>query len=140
MVLISRKVIILFLVSFYFCHGEKSDVENNIVSSREKVSVNSNNVNSRSGDSREQDGGPSPSKDTNFKPSYTPSGSYGGRPLSRTYSVLGEAHSHHAASRAEAQFSKLLYNILCKVWPVLGLLLVMQCFRLVTDFYKFYLW
>uniref|UniRef100_A0A1B6C0H7 SAM domain-containing protein n=1 Tax=Clastoptera arizonana TaxID=38151 RepID=A0A1B6C0H7_9HEMI len=113
MAFIFQKVIILFLFSFHICNSENSDVVNNIDTSKEHPP---GNLNSRTGGNNEPDE-LRPTKETNYKPSYIPSSNFAGRPLSRTYSVLGEAHSQHAASRAESQFmsgeSCLSDDLLC---------------------------
>lgn len=86
--LISRSVLITVFLTVYICKGEYSDSEINEHTSREKITSQEHVTEDHGSD------------DKSCKSSYAANSGYGVRPLARTYSVLDEAHSQHAATQA----------------------------------------
>lgn len=84
--LISRSAFVVFFLTIYVCKGEYSDSDINEHTSREKSSH----------EHVAEDHG----RVSSLPTSYTTNSGYSGRSLSRTHSVLDEAHSQHVATQA----------------------------------------
>lgn len=84
MVLFSRSAFVIFFLTIYICKGEYSDSDVHEHTKKEKSS--------------------------HEHVSHTTSTGYSGRSLSRTHSVLDEAHSQHAATQATQSGTLIVYK------------------------------